>query len=600
VTSGILSKVVSLLAREERWKIAVLLAAMLATSVLQVVSIASVMPFVGLVANPDFIQQNRWMHRVYDALQFHSSQSFLLATGVVVVSLFALGNALTALTAWFSYRFVWFNHQKIAERLLEEYLRKPYSFFLGRHGARLSKTLLSEVRTVVTGVMIPCLDVAAKGVSTILVVGLLVIADPKIALLVSVGMGAAYGVIFATLRRRQTRLGERHVAASTLSYRIATETLGAIKEVKVLGREAAFVARFRTASIELAAVNASSAIAGQLPSYALETLAVGGMLTLLLYLVHARQSLDQVLPIAAVYAVAGNRLMPAFQQIFAAMTMIRFNAAALDELHADMPSRPDEPVRPFASMLVTPSRGTGSEIRFRNVSFAYGTNRRPALKHIDLVIPRNATVGLVGATGSGKTTLVDLVLGLFSPIEGEILIDGRRLDETSIAEWRSRIGYVPQSIFLSDDSIAKNIAFGFADRDIDRAAVERAARAAHLHPFVAQLSEGYDTMVGERGVRLSGGERQRIGIARALYHNPDVLVMDEATSALDTVTEDAVMGATKDLAPNRTIILIAHRLSTVKQCDVLFLLEAGQLAARGTYDELCATSASFRAMAGLA
>jgi ABC-type multidrug transport system fused ATPase/permease subunit len=600
VTVGILLKVFGLLAREERWKITVLFAAMLATSVLQVVGIASVMPFIGLVANPDFVQQNRWMHWAYDSLGFQSSQSFLFATGVVVVTLFALGNGLTALTAWFSYRFVWFNHQKIAERLLEEYLRKPYSFFLGRHGARLSKTLLSEVRTVVTGVMIPCLDVASKGVSTVLVVGLLVIADPKIALLVSVGLGGAYMLIFAIVRRRQTRLGERHVAASTVTYRVATETLAAIKEVKVLGREAAFIGRFRIASIELATVNASNSIMGQLPSYALETIAVGGMLTLLLYLVHARQSLDQVLPIAAVYAVAGNRLMPAFQQIFMAMTTIRFNAAALDELHADMNGHTEQSVRPFASVLVTPSRGIGSEIRFHDVSFGYGANRRPALKHIDLLIPRNATVGLVGATGSGKTTLVDLVLGLFSPSEGEILIDGRRLDDDLIGEWHSRIGYVPQTIFLSDDSIARNIAFGFADRDVDRTAVERAARAAHLHPFVAQLPDGYDTIVGERGVRLSGGERQRIGIARALYHNPDVLVMDEATSALDTVTEDAVMAATRDLAPNRTIILIAHRLSTVRQCDVIFLLEAGTLAAHGTYEELCATSASFRAMAGLA
>jgi ABC-type multidrug transport system fused ATPase/permease subunit len=598
VRFGTIRKVFGLLAVEERWKVAVLFAAMLATGVLQVVGIASVMPFIGLVANPDLVQRNRWMHWAYDSLQFHSTQSLLIATGVVVVTLFAIGNALTALTAWFSYRFVWFNHQKIAGRLLEEYLRKPYSFFLGRHGARLSKTLLSEVRTVITGVMIPCLDIAAKGASTVLVVGLLVVADPKIAVLVSLGFGTAYLLIFTAVRRRQTQLGRRNVAAGTITYRVASETFGAIKDVKVLGREAAFIGRFRDASLELASVNASNAITAQLPSYALETLAVGGMLLLILYLVHTRSSLDQVLPLAAVYAVAGNRLMPAFQQIFSSMTLIRFHAAALDELYEDMrPEAASGP--PIAPVVLTPRRGTGSEIRFRNVSFSYGSGRRQALKHIDLVIPRNATVGLVGATGSGKTTLVDLLLGLFRPTDGEILIDGRRLDDLSIREWRSRVGYVPQTIFLSDDSIARNIAFGFANRDIDRAAVERAARSARLDPFVAQLADGYDTIIGERGVRLSGGERQRIGIARALYHDPDVLVMDEATSALDTLTEEAVMAATREVAPNRTIVLIAHRLSTVKQCDVVFLLEGGTLAAQGTYDELRATNASFRAMAGL-
>jgi ABC-type multidrug transport system fused ATPase/permease subunit len=599
VTFGTMRKVFGLLAIEERWKVAVLFVAMLATGVLQVVGIASVMPFIGLVANPDLVQRNPWMRWAYDGLGFHSPQSFLFATGVVVVTLFAVGNALTALTAWFSYRFVWFNHQKIAGRLLEEYLSKPYSFFLGRHGARLSKTLLSEVRTVITGVMIPCLDIAAKGASTILVVALLVVADPMIAILVSLGFGSAYLLIFTAVRRRQSQLGRRNVAAGTITYRVASETFGAIKDVKVLGREAAFIARFRAASLELAAVNASNAITAQLPSYALETLAVGGMLLLILYLVHTRQSLEQVLPLAAVYAVAGNRLMPAFQQIFSSMTLIRFHAAALDELYEDMRSEAAAASPAIAPVVLTPRRGTGSEIRFRDVSFGYGANRRQALKHVDLVIPRNATVGLVGATGSGKTTLVDLLLGLFQPTGGEILIDGRRMDDLSVREWRSRVGYVPQTIFLSDDSIARNIAFGFTDRDLDRAAVERAARSAHLHPFVAQLPEGYDTIIGERGVRLSGGERQRIGIARALYHDPDVLVMDEATSALDTLTEEAVMAATREVAPNRTIVLIAHRLSTVKQCDIVFLLEAGTLAAQGTYDELCATNASFRAMAGL-
>jgi ABC-type multidrug transport system fused ATPase/permease subunit len=241
--------------------------------------------------------------------------------------------------------------------------------------------------------------------------------------------------------------------------------------------------------------------------------------------------------------------------------------------------------------------GTGT-IAFDNVSFAYVPGE-PVLRNISFRIEPGERIAIVGATGSGKTTLVDLLLGLFRPTDGEILIDGRRLDDLSIREWRSRVGYVPQTIFLSDDSIARNIAFGFANRDIDRAAVERAARSARLDPFVAQLADGYDTIIGERGVRLSGGERQRIGIARALYHDPDVLVMDEATSALDTLTEEAVMAATREVAPNRTIVLIAHRLSTVKQCDVVFLLEGGTLAAQGTYDELRATNASFRAMAGL-
>lgn len=280
---------------------AALFAAMLLTGVIQTLGIASVMPFIGLVTSPNVLRDNALLHGVYTALGFTDPRQFLVFMGVAVVIVFAAGNGLAALTAWLGLRFVWSNHHRLAERLLERYLRKPYSFFLGRHGARLSKTLLSEILTVVDGVVVPCLEVASKGVAALLVIALLVVMDPTLAVLVSVTLGGAYVLVYQLVRRKQTRLGERQLAARTERYRIASEAFGGIKDVKVLGREASFIARFRVPSLEFSMTNASHAVVRQLPPFALETIAFGGLLTVLLYLLQTRGSLDQVLiPAAAV------------------------------------------------------------------------------------------------------------------------------------------------------------------------------------------------------------------------------------------------------------------------------------------------------------
>jgi ABC-type multidrug transport system fused ATPase/permease subunit len=594
----VIRKLYALLPADERWKVLLLLGAMLGVGLWQVLALASVVPFIGLVANPDLVHTNPWMHRVFDTLGFTDTRQSLFAMGLTVVAIFALGNAMAALTSWFNYRFIWHVQQKIAQRLLEGYLSQPYAFFLGHNGSTLGETVLGQVRAVVASVFVPTLDVLSKGLSTTFVIALLILIDPWLTAIVSASLGTAYGLVYWLARSRQKALGVRQVEANITMWRVVSEAFGGIKDVKVLGREADFVNRFRKPSLDYASALASNDLVRQLPSYALETIATGGMLAVLLYLLRVRDSLADVLPVVALYSVAGNRLMPAFHQIFSGLSQIRFNSASLDRLYGDVVALPAQgPVHAARPTRVVAA--AGSEIRFRDVSFAYPQASRQAVTNINLVIPPHTTVGLVGSTGSGKTTVVDLLLGLFTPTTGEILIDGRRLDDSTVASWRSRIGYVPQHIFLSDDTVARNIAFGSPDEDVDQAAVERAARAASLHRFVTRLAEGYGTMVGERGVRLSGGERQRIGIARALYHAPDVLVMDEATSALDTVTEEAVMAATRDLSANRTVILIAHRLSTVRHCRIIFLLEAGTVVAQGTYDELVATNPSFRAMAGV-
>ncbi|MDX1429795.1 MAG: ATP-binding cassette domain-containing protein, partial [Rhodothermales bacterium] len=304
------------------------------------------------------------------------------------------------------------------------------------------------------------------------------------------------------------------------------------------------------------------------------------------------------LPIIGLYAFAGIRLFPATQTIYQNIARMRVGKPALDALYEDLNQQPQEAARIAESVRhldQTPLLENALELR--NISFRYPDSEWTAINGLSLRIDARTTVAFVGRTGSGKTTLSDIVLGLLHPVEGQVIVDGKEIGPENLRHWQSRIGYVPQDIFLSDDTVRNNIAFGLPDGEIDQEAVERAARLAELHDFVVSaLPKGYDTMVGERGIRLSGGQRQRIGIARALFGDPDLLVLDEATSALDNMTERAVMDAVHNLARKKTIIMVAHRLSTVRDCDVIFLIEGGQLKAKGRYEELVEMSDQFRSM----
>jgi ABC-type multidrug transport system fused ATPase/permease subunit len=364
--------------------------------------------------------------------------------------------------------------------------------------------------------------------------------------------------------------------------------------VKVGGLEQAYMQRFAAPASIYARTEATSRVIQQLPRYALEATAFGGMLLVMLYLLAKSGSFAAALPVIALYVFAGYRLMPALQQIYGAFTQLRYVGPSLDALHKDLASLQDGNAQrgPITPLSLTQS------ICLKAVTFRYPNAQHPTLKNIDLIIPAHSTVGFVGATGSGKTTTVDVILGLLEPQEGALNIDGQPITAANCRQWQRAIGYVPQHIYLADDSVAANIAFGVKTEDINQKAVERVAKIANLHEFVVNdLPQGYSTTVGERGVRLSGGQRQRIGIARALYHNPEVLILDEATSALDNLTEQAVMEAVNNLGHGITIILIAHRLSTVRQCDQIYLLERGEVKASGTYEELTASNQQFAAMA---
>ncbi|HEU5208744.1 MAG TPA: ABC transporter ATP-binding protein [Longimicrobiales bacterium] len=592
----VLRQALDLFDSRERLRLLTLVGAILLMGVAQMLGVASILPFLSVVADPGVVHTNERLNWVYVTLGFASETSFLFALGVAVLLVIGLSNGIVAGATYMITRFTWDKNHALSVQMLERYLAEPYEFFLGRNTAKLSKNILGEVTAVVNGVLVPGLKLFAQSVLATMILVLLIALDPLLAAVAAFVLGGMYGLIYLVIRRKQLRLGRERVSAGSARYKSSSEALIGIKDVKVLGCEAEFTRRFSAASTRYTTTQASNAIISELPKFALETVAFGGVLLIVLYVLGTRGTVAELLPVIGVYVFAAYRLMPALQTIFQSLAKIRFHGPALEVLHDDL----------FSSKKARPTTAVAEpvefhrSIAFRDVSFRYPTSEGWVLRHVDLEIPRNAMVGFIGSTGAGKTTLVDLLLGLLIPQEGSICVDGEPLTEGRISSWRRRVGYVPQHIFLTDDSVARNIAFGVPDAEIDLAAVERAARIANIDEFVSSLASGYDTVVGDRGVRLSGGQRQRIGIARALYRDPDVLIFDEATSALDGMTESGVMEAIGRLSRKKTIILVAHRLSTLRECDTVFMFDSGRLVDSGALHELAARNGQLQEMVRLA
>lgn len=590
-------KLLDLLSPAERKRAGVLMAMMLVMALLDMLGVASILPFIAVLADPKLVETNpilSWVYQFSTNLGVSSSDQFLFFLGFVVFALLVLTLAFKALTTYAQIRFALMREYSIGKRLVEGYLHQPYSWFLNRHSADLGKTILSEVQTVMYNGILPLMNLFAQSAVAIALLGLLLFVDPLLAVSVGLALGIAYGGIMLLMSGWLNSLGQARIQANKERYTAVSEAFGAAKEVKSGGLESIFIERFTKPAEIYAKGQATAQVIAQVPRFALEAIAFGGMLLVILYLFAQSGSFAAAVPIIALYAFAGYRLMPALQQIYGSFAQLKYAEPAFKALHTDLMSL--NPIEPYGKALEPlPLKKC---IELNNIFYQYPNTNAPALNGINLNIPAFSTVGLVGSTGSGKTTTVDLILGLLEPQKGTLCIDGQVVNASNRRQWQKSIGYVPQHIYLADDTVSANIAFGLAPEMVNQEAVERAAKIANLHDFVIQnMPQGYCTMVGERGVRLSGGQRQRIGIARALYHNPSVLVLDEATSALDNITEQAVMDAVNNLGHSITIVLIAHRLTTVRECDQIFLLEKGIFKSNGTFRELVEKSDQFRVMA---
>tara|TARA_A100001011_G_C14276381_1_gene829437 strand:+ start:155 stop:1948 length:1794 start_codon:yes stop_codon:yes gene_type:complete len=578
-------KILYLLSSQERKRAFFLLIMILIMAFLDMIGVASILPFMVVLTNPEIIETNIILKKIYEISSIfgvENNQEFLFALGVLVFFLLVFSLAFKALTTYVQLRFILMCEFTISRRLIKTYLHQPYSWFLNRHSSDLGKNILSEVNLVVSGILASWLKLIAASAVSIALIILLVFIDLKLAIVTGISLGASYGLIYKLLHRYLDRIGIDRVKSNELRFKAVTEAFSAVKEIKVGSLEQIYINRFSGPGQVFVKTQASALAGNQLPRYALEAVAFGCIMLVILYLMRQSGSFINALPIISLYAFAGYRLMPAFQQIYSSFTSLAFVNPALDKVHEDLKN-----LKTFNSIEDQYILPIKKSISLKNIYYNYPNSSRTALKNININIPAKKTVGFVGVTGCGKTTTVDIILGLLKAQKGTLEVDGKVITEKNVKSWQRSIGYVSQQIYLSDDTVASNIAFGVDKKDIDIEIVKNVSQIANLHQFITkELPKQYQTTIGERGVRLSGGQRQRIGIARALYHNPEVLILDEATNALDNQTEQAVMESVNKLSNKITIILIAHRLNTVKKCDTIFRIDKGEIVEKGTFDSL--------------
>ena len=588
-------KFLDLLSLTEKKQLCILIFMILVMGFIDMIGVASILPFITVLANPEIIETNFLLLSLYKYLGSPREDIFLVFLGSIVFFILIFSLIFKAIATYLQIKFAMMCEFTISKKFITSYVFQPYVWFLDRHSADLGKNILSETNNVVINIIMPFMVFFSQSVVAIFIFSLLLFINFKLSLIIFFSLGGAYLLIYKMMSKKLNILGQSRLEANEKRFTSVIETFGAIKEVKVGGHENLCIEKFADSAKIFARGQTYAEVIATLPRFMFEALAFGGMLLVILYMMLQSGSFASSIPLISLYAFAGYKLMPSLQFIYRAVSQIKFAEPSLNFLHKDFSNLNK---KNFENKLELKNFRLKKHIHFENVYFNYPSSKNRVLKSINFKINANEKIAFVGPTGSGKTTIIDLILGILSPSSGKILIDKILLDENNLREWQSKIGYVPQNIYLSNDTLAANIAFGVKKEDIDMEQVKKAAKIANLDKFIQnELPNKFNTVAGERGVKLSGGQRQRIGIARALYNRPDILVLDEATSALDTITEKAVMQSIDELKENITVILIAHRLSTIKNTDKIFLLDSGQIKDTGTYDDLVKNNAIFQSMA---
>ena len=566
-----------------RFKLAVVFSLSLTQALFQVIGVTSIFPFLAIAADPDRIRRSHFGTRFLSLFPPMDNRQLLLVAGVIAVAGLLASNAVNLLAEYARTRYSQSFGHWLRTRLLRQIASQPYIYFLKRNSADLLKKVISDVTNYTTGVLLPLLDTVARVLTAALLLSTLFLVQPVIAISAAIVLGGFYVVIFRLLARKRREVDENLRISIGGLFREAHQMLAGIKPVKVHRAEEHFLGRFAGHSAIVAQMGARVPIFGNSARYLVEPIAFGGLVVAVLLLAMRGRDFSDILPNLGVMALAGYKLLPSLQLLYSQLTQVSSMRHAVGEVYDEFvaaetkssipPATRSEPlarVRPYV---------WNNAIILRGVSFCYPTVARPAISRVSLTIPKNTSLGEIGPTASGKSTLVDLLLGLYQPAAGEILIDNQPLTPALIPSWQASIGYVPQDIFLIDDTITRNVAFGLPDAEIDPNRLREACAMAQILEFVeTELTAGFDTIVGERGIRLSGGQRQRIGLARALYHRPSLLILDEATSALDVATEAKLLEALRSLAGKLTMVVAAHRLSAVANCDQLVDL-SGEAAA---------------------
>jgi ABC-type multidrug transport system fused ATPase/permease subunit len=596
-----LKLVFQIFSAKEKRNLVLIFVTVLISGLFQVGGIVSILPFIAVATNPDIITTNTWLISLSNYLSLSGQREILLVLGSVSFCVLIVSNLVIGFNLWITMRFVVKNSHELSTRLLNYYLKQHYLYHISRNSAVLMKNLMVENGRLFNGVVMTVLTISSKYISVLFIISMLFVVDPLLVLVAMITLGGSFLLIYITIRRKLAEIGLHNSQLFSERHQLANESLGGIKDLKLLGRMKYYVDRYAIVTDDIIQNNVYARTVSEMPRYFLETIAFGGILLIALYLVSEGNAAN-LMPLLSLYAFAGYRLMPALQGIFHGHAVLKNNIPVVKVLEEELSSLSNSTTLARLNDTLEESRDSSrlalsERIRFVDVSFTYSDSKSFALNRLTLEIPARSSVAFVGTSGAGKTTCIDLLLGLLEPQNGKMLIDDIEIDKSNIRQWQNNIGYVPQSIYLSDATIAQNIALGIERDQIMMEAVEKAAKMASLDNFINSLPDGYQTLIGEHGVKLSGGQRQRIGIARALYHNPEVLVLDEATSALDTPTEQAIMESIHSLSGYKTIIIIAHRISTIRECDTIFHLENGSVLESGPYESLMEKSENFRKLA---
>lgn len=565
-------------------------------AVMEIAGVASIIPFMALVGDMSQLQENKIISQVYQASGITSESQFVFLLGFGVLIMLIISAIISMFTTWMQSMLANKIGSELADRLYTHYLMQGWLFHASGSSAQLTKKIAVETQRVTGHILMPLMYLNARIILVLLMIISIFIYEPKVALIGFSTFTIAYLFLFTVVRMRLQSNGRTISKVNEQRFRLMNEAFGGIKDVLLLGRDSDFISRFNQSGKELAYSQGNNGALINVPRYFMELIAFGSMIAIVLYLIaYYDGDMGIILPVLSVYALASVKLLPAFQNIYASIASIKSHSAAFESIHEDLANSAQSKLKKSKAEInyLYPKQ----KISLENITFTYPTIEEPALNQLNISIPANSVIGIVGPSGSGKSTLIDILLGLIEPQHGMLKIDNTIISSRNRRSWQNTIGFVAQSIFLSEGTIAENVAFGIPRNQINLDQVNQALKLAHLDELLQNLENGIHTRVGERGVQLSGGQRQRVGIARALYYEAEVLVFDEATSSLDGITEKMIMEAIHNFSGQKTIIMIAHRLKTVQKCDQIFFIDKGQVIDKGTYHELIERNEHFKNMA---
>lgn len=561
--------------REKR-KIAVLLFLIIVGSFLELMGVTIFMPFIEIIMDENAIQNSEILNRFYEFFSFDSRETFLALIAGCIIFIYVFKNVFIALEKNAIYKFSYRTQRRISTKLLTAYMNEPYTFHLNKNVAVLQRSMQEDTDLFAKGI-IHAMEALAELVVCIAIGCYLFMVSRSITVIIVGLLVICLGCFMYISKKYSSAIGRQSQAYKENIYKWMNQSLGGIKEIKVLNRENYFIERYDSYFAKYVRGLRINRLIGVLPKYVIETVCMTGLLLAVVFkMFWGQNDMETFIPQLAVFAVAAFRLLPSVGKINEHMSATLYSAPSLDLIYHDLKAVEDLPLEKEKH---TEEWSFQNTVKIKNVSYHYPDSEENVIESVSFQIEKGSSVAFVGSSGAGKTTMVDIILGLLKPQRGKITADGLDI-EKNVAVWQKEIGYIPQTIYLSDDTIRNNIAFGIPDAEIDEAAVSQALEKAQLSEFVESLPEGLDTVVGDRGVRLSGGQRQRIGIARALYHDPEILILDEATSALDNDTETSVMEAIDSLKGQKTMIIIAHRLTTIRNVDVIFEVADGKVIKR--------------------